>query len=65
MTGCVELINTGRGPDGDGLRDLAGLQTMADRYAFAGIRARQADMAKVRDYRARLAPIVTGGGPGD
>src|SRR5260370_6036562 len=31
MAGCVELINTGRAAAGDGLRDLADLQAMADR----------------------------------
>jgi predicted RNA-binding Zn ribbon-like protein len=58
MTGCVELINTGRASDGEALRNLADLQAMADRYAFAGVRARQADVAKVRDYRARLESII-------
>src|SRR5580704_15254102 len=38
MAGCVELINTGRGSDGEELRDLADLQAMADKYAFAGVR---------------------------
>jgi predicted RNA-binding Zn ribbon-like protein len=58
MTGCVELINTGRGSSEDELRSLADLQAMADRYAFAGVRARHADVAKVRDYRTRLDSIV-------
>jgi predicted RNA-binding Zn ribbon-like protein len=58
MTGCVELINTGRS-DGEGLVKLADLQEMADRYAFAGIRGKTDDLARVRDYRARLDAIVT------
>jgi predicted RNA-binding Zn ribbon-like protein len=65
MTGCVELINTGRAGAGDGLHNLADLQEMADRYAFAGVRARHADVAKVRDYRARLESIVASCERGD
>jgi predicted RNA-binding Zn ribbon-like protein len=59
MTGCVELINTGRSADGDGLGTLADLQEMADRYAFAGIRGKVGDLARAREYRARLDSIVT------
>ena len=59
MAGCVELINTGREIGGDQLRDLADLQEMADRYAFAGIRGTAADIVRARDYRARLDSIVT------
>jgi predicted RNA-binding Zn ribbon-like protein len=59
MAGCVELINTGRANAGDLLRDLADLQGMADRYAFAGIRGTEADVRRARDYRARLDSIVT------
>jgi predicted RNA-binding Zn ribbon-like protein len=59
MTGCVELINTGRAEAGEGLRDLADLQAMADRYAFAGVRGTRADLGLVRDYRDRLDSIVT------
>jgi predicted RNA-binding Zn ribbon-like protein len=58
MTGCVELINTGRSAAGDGLVKLADLQEMADRYAFAGIRGTTADLARVREFRARLDSIV-------
>jgi predicted RNA-binding Zn ribbon-like protein len=64
MTGCVELINTGRSPD-DGLRQLADLQEMADQYAFAGIRGTPADLARVREYRARLDSIVSACDDGD
>jgi predicted RNA-binding Zn ribbon-like protein len=59
MTGCVELINTGRTSTGDGLRQLSDLQDMADRYAFAGVRGKAADLARVREYRSRLDSIVT------
>jgi predicted RNA-binding Zn ribbon-like protein len=59
MTGCVELINTGRASTGDELRGLSDLQAMADRYAFAGVRGTAADVARARDYRARLDAIVT------
>jgi predicted RNA-binding Zn ribbon-like protein len=59
MAGCVELINTGRGADGDELRQLVDLQTMADKYAFAGVRGEAGDLNRARDYRARLDAIVT------
>jgi len=59
MAGSVELINTGRGTGGDELRDIADLQAMADRYAFAGLRGTPADVTTVRTYRARLDAIVT------
>jgi predicted RNA-binding Zn ribbon-like protein len=65
MTGCVELINTGRGDVGEALRDLTDLQAMADRYAFAGVPATPADVPKARDYRARLDSIVTSCATGD
>jgi predicted RNA-binding Zn ribbon-like protein len=59
MTGCVELINTGRGGSADQLRDVADLQRLADGYAFAGNRAKRGDLATALDYRARLDSIVT------
>jgi predicted RNA-binding Zn ribbon-like protein len=59
MTGCVELINTGRSSAGDGLAQLADLQEMADRYAFTGVRGRSGDLSLARAYRARLDSIVT------
>ncbi len=59
MTGFVELINTGRSAAGEELRTLPDLQGMADRYAFAGIRGKQADLVRVRDYRSRLDSIVS------
>ena len=59
MTGCVELINTGRSATVSELRDLADLQAMADRYAFAGVRAGHADVTPgCAHYRARLDAIV-------
>src|SRR5262245_56341529 len=65
MTGCVELINTGRSAAGDGLPKLADLQKMADRYAFAGVRGKATDLARVRRHRARLDSIVTSCEAGD
>jgi predicted RNA-binding Zn ribbon-like protein len=59
LTGCVELINTGRVVSADPLRDAADLQGLADRYAFAGTAARRGDLAAALDYRARLGSIVT------
>lgn len=55
----MELINTGRSAVGDGLAELADLQEIADRYAFAGLPAQARDLALARDYRARLESIVT------
>jgi len=65
MTGCVELINTGRSTAGDGLAKLADVQEIADRYAFAGVRAKAADLARARQHRARLDSIVTSCEAGD
>jgi len=65
MTGCVELINTGRSTPGEGLAGLADLQEMADRYAFAGIRGKPSDLGRVRAHRARLDSIVTNCEAGD
>lgn len=65
MTGCVELINTGRSGAGDGLGRLEDLQQMADRYAFAGVRGRPADLVTARGYRDRLDAIVTSCEAGD
>src|SRR5215469_510975 len=59
MTGCVELINTGRSRDGEELCDVADLQAMADKYAFAGVRGDAGDLPTARDYRGRLDAIVT------
>jgi predicted RNA-binding Zn ribbon-like protein len=65
MTGCVELINTGRGRNREGLRTVGNLQAMADKYAFAGVRGSAADLPLARDYRARLDAIVTSCEAGD
>lgn len=65
MTGCVELINTGRAGSSDQLRDVADLQTLADRYAFAGSRGKPADLPAALDFRARLGSIVTACESGD
>ena len=58
MTGCVELINTGRVGSPDQLRDVSGLQALADRYAFAGSRARPGDLPAAQKYRAELDAVV-------
>jgi predicted RNA-binding Zn ribbon-like protein len=58
MTGCVELINSGRTGSADQLGDVADLQRLADRYVFTGSRARPGDLAAARDFRARLESIV-------
>jgi predicted RNA-binding Zn ribbon-like protein len=59
MTGCVEFINTGRACSPDQLRDVSDLQRLADRYAFAGSRARAADLPAALGYRAQLDSVVT------
>ena len=65
MTGCVELINTGRSRDGEELCDVADLRAMADKYAFAGVRGKASDLPRARDYRGRLDAIVTSCEAGD
>jgi len=65
MTGCVELINTGRSAAGEALAKLGDLQEMADRYAFAGVQGKAADLVRVRQHRARLDSIVTSCEAGD
>ncbi len=59
MTGFVELINTGRAGSADQLASTADLQRLADRYAFAGSRARPGDVSAALEYRAQLDSIVT------
>ena len=58
MTGCVELINTGRAGSPDQLREISDLQALADHYAFAGSRARPGDLPAAREYRAKLDAVV-------
>ena len=65
MAGCVDLINTGRASSGELLCQVADLQEIADRYAFAGVRGTASDLARARDYRARLDSIVTSCEAGD
>jgi len=65
MAGCVDLINTGRASSGDLLCQVADLQEIADRYAFAGIRGTASDLARALKYRARLDSIVTACEAGD
>ncbi|HUB39241.1 MAG TPA: CGNR zinc finger domain-containing protein [Streptosporangiaceae bacterium] len=59
MAGCVDLINTGRASSGEQLCQVADLQEIADRYAFAGVRGTTSDLARAREYRTRLDSIVT------
>lgn len=59
MAGCVELINTGRAGSLDQLRDVSGLQRLADKYAFAGSRARPGDLPTALGYREQLDSVVT------
>ncbi len=59
MAGCVELINTGRAGSPGQLRNASDLQRLADRYAFAGTRAKPGDLPAALDYRAQLDSVVT------
>jgi predicted RNA-binding Zn ribbon-like protein len=54
MTGCAELINSGRFRAGDQLASLDEVQSFADRYAFYGVPGVPADVSRLRSYRARL-----------
>jgi predicted RNA-binding Zn ribbon-like protein len=65
LTGCVELINSGRAGSPDPLHDESDLQRLADRYAFAGSRARPGSITAAREYRARLDAVVTACEAGD
>jgi predicted RNA-binding Zn ribbon-like protein len=58
MTGCAELINSGRAADGDLLPDLAAMQEFADRYAFYGKPGKAGDLGRLRAYRAALDEIA-------
>jgi hypothetical protein len=58
MTGCAELINSGRSSDGDLLPDLEAVQAFADRYAFYGVPGTPEDVARLHGYRARLDEIA-------
>jgi predicted RNA-binding Zn ribbon-like protein len=58
MTGCAELINSGRSSDGDQLPDLPAVQAFADRYAFYGVPGTAEDVARLHGYRARLDEIA-------
>jgi predicted RNA-binding Zn ribbon-like protein len=58
MEGCAELINSGRSSSGDLLPDLEAVQSFADRYAFYGVPAEPADLARLRRHRADLDEIA-------
>jgi len=65
LTACTELINTGRDAAGEGLRTVAGVQAIGDRYAFHGIPAGTRDVPRLRAHRARLDAIAVACGSGD
>lgn len=65
LTGCVELINSGRAGSPDQLRDESDLQRLADRYAFAGSRARPGNITAALEYRAQLDAVVAACEAGD
>jgi len=59
MAGCAELINSGRASGSAGLlADVASVQSFADRYAFTGMPAEPADLARLRSHRAVLDEIA-------
>jgi predicted RNA-binding Zn ribbon-like protein len=61
----VELINTGRSADGEGLRDVADVQAFGDRYAFHGDPAGPKDVSRLRGHRTRLDEIAASCEAGD
>jgi predicted RNA-binding Zn ribbon-like protein len=64
LTAAAELINTGRSSD-EGLRDVASVRELGNRYAFHGRGAEPADVPRLRAYRARLDAAVTACEAGD
>lgn len=65
LAACAELINTGRLPSGEELRDRADVQAFAQRYAFYPRSATAADVDRLRDHRARLDTIAAACEAGD
>jgi hypothetical protein len=65
LEACVELINTGRSADGDGLRDVADVQAFGDRYTFRPNLAAPKDVPRLRAHRARLDAIAASCEAGD
>jgi CGNR zinc finger/Putative stress-induced transcription regulator len=65
LAACSELINTGRSPDGEGLRDVADVQAFGDRYAFHGTGAGPKDVPRLRAHRRRLDAIAASCESGD
>jgi CGNR zinc finger protein/putative stress-induced transcription regulator len=65
LTACAELINTGRSPDGEGLRDVADVQAFGDRYAFHGTGAGPKDVPRLRAHRRCLDAIAASCESGD
>jgi CGNR zinc finger/Putative stress-induced transcription regulator len=65
LTACAALINTGRSPDGDSLRDVADVQAFGDRYAFHGTGAGPKDVPRLRAHRRRLDAIAVSCESGD
>src|SRR5215469_15903361 len=65
LTAATELINTGRSSAGEGLRGVADVQELSQRYAFQGRPARPEDVPRLRAYRARLDAVVAACEAGD
>jgi predicted RNA-binding Zn ribbon-like protein len=61
----AELINTGRSGDGEGLRDIADVQSFGDKYAFHGCGATARDVPQLRAHRARLDAVAAACEAGD
>src|SRR5690349_4816344 len=64
LIAVAELINTGRSAGGEALRTVADVAAFGRRYGMGG-RPREADVAALRAYRARLDAIVTASEAGD
>jgi predicted RNA-binding Zn ribbon-like protein len=58
LTACAELINTGRGRAGEGVRTAADVQEFSRRYAFHPRAATPSDISRLRAHRDRLDAIA-------
>ena len=54
LAGCVELINTGRSSDGEGLSGLADVAALGGKYQFQGRAPSKEDLPRLRGHRALL-----------
>jgi predicted RNA-binding Zn ribbon-like protein len=65
LSGCVELINTGRSRSAEGLAGLPEVRALAGRYSFHGRAGTPDDVPRLRALRARLDQAATACEAGD